>query len=254
MGITNGPQVAALGAGLGWLDAVAEKAGTDAPGAALSAEMAEIQADVAAQVTPVVGEVVAWALQRFGLSDVTLDADHPFSDASLAGALSQALGVEVASVKDREQLKDGFRRAVTAKVSQQLGVDFSNVFDRDALRLDVLKVCGVKVQEFIPGLALADLSDRAQTVADVSAFASAQLSQALGIDFGDIRSAAGMREAALAWAMPQVQQMVQTEQAQDTGTPYAGKLLMDRKSVLNRAAQRRFRAKWGNLRKYEDLP
>jgi len=252
MPITSGPQIAALAAGMGALDAIAENTGNKAPGPALSAVISALVGDVQSNVSEVVGGVVAWSLQRYGLENVQLDADHPFSDASLSGALSTAIGVQCDSVKDKEQLKDAFRRAITARLSAEVGVTFSDVFDREALKHDVLLAVGAKVAGLVPGLVLHDLSDRVVTIDDVSAFALGKLSEAVGVDFGDnLRNASAIREAVIAWAMPQVQPQVEAEQ--EAGTAYTGRLLMDKKSVANREAQRRFRQKWGSLRHYEDL-
>lgn len=249
MGIKSGPAVATLAAGMGLLDSIAEREGVASPGAAFNAVVSQIEGEVSSQVAPVVGDVLAWAVQRFGMAGVHLDAEKPFSDASLSQALSDAIGVQVGSIKDREQLKDAFRRAVTQRAEQALGVSIGDVSNREELRAAVLRVCGQKVEEFVPGLVISDLTDKQQTISDLSAFASSMLSQAVGIDFGDIRNAMQIRENAIAWALPLVAAKVEDERS--NGRPHVGKLKVDRKSVLNRAAQRKFRQRWGNLRTYQ---
>lgn len=236
-----------IGAAAAFLDAVSDDIGTERISDVAKAEAIEAEGRIAAAIGPAVAAAAGWYLAK-KLPAVPLDVDEPFSDASLSNALSAVLGVQVASIKNREVLKDAFRRAITARVSFEVGSPFENVFDRTLLRRDVLRALGARSSRVVPGLEIHDLSNRQQTTADVFDFARLKVSDLLGINFTNLRSRQAVKEDIYAWAMPIVQQQVTDN---DTPSQYYKKpLKMDRKSVRNREAQRRFRAKWGNVKKY----
>lgn len=250
---TAGPGqiVAALGVELAVIDAVGARNGQASVSEAFKRESDAAKARAAGLVSPVVGAVLAWCLVKWGLEGVRLDSEHPFSDESLSAALSAVLGVPVASVRNREALKDAFRRAITLRVSQEVGSPFEDVFDRQKLRRDTLRAVGSHSSEIVPGLELRDLSDRGQTINDAILYATRRVSDLLGINFTDLRSAHAIKEDIYAWAMPQIRQEVEGDES--AGRYYKKPLKMDKKSVRNREAQRRFRAKWGKRRKYRKL-
>lgn len=241
-----------LAQALAFLDAVAEQEGKGAGYVSATAK-----AEAVAEAGAVVGysEAIAAAAVGYLLAEkmagVGLDPNSPFSDASLSNALAAVLGVPVASVRDREALKDAIKRAITQQISWQTGVPFEDVFSREALRRDTLRAVGRRSSEVVPGLYLRDLSDRGATIGDVEEYARLKISDLTGIRFNDLRSKQQIKEDVYAWALPILAPELLGEAGQYT--PGKPPLKMDKKSVRNREAQRRFRLKWGDRSAYQGV-
>ncbi|MBS1188798.1 MAG: hypothetical protein H6R10_590 [Rhodocyclaceae bacterium] len=242
-----------LGGVVFFLDAVAQAEGKGEGYVSQAAreEAAQAAKNVAPAMEAAAAAAIGWMLEK-RLEGVMLDPNDPFSDASLSGALSQILGVPVASVRDREALKDALKRAVTLRLSQETGVQFRDVFDRALLRQDVVRAIGARSSQVVPGLELRDLSDRATTTEDVGIYAARVVSDFTGINFQNLRSAQQIKEDVYAWAMPILRDQIY-DGAEDGAGDYKRPLKMSKKAVRNREAQRRFRAKWGIREKYERL-
>lgn len=254
MGSVGGPRtvISGLGVELAVIEAVGQANGKGSLSAVAKEELAAAEARAQGLIGPVVGAVLAGCLAKWGLENVHLDQEKPFSDESLSGALGEVLGVPVASVRNREALKDAFKRAVTLKVSQAVGYQFRDVFDKQLLREDSLRAVGVQVNQAVPGLYLQDLASKQQTIRDVGEYARLKVSDMLGINFTDLSSKQAIKEDIYAWAMPLIEQEVTGEQSGESQY-YKKPLKMDRKSVKNREAQRRFREKWRGCRKYRGV-
>ena len=243
-------QLRQLAASLAFLDVVA--AGEGRGGEYVTDELRKEASDRAAYVVPYIEAAAAaaagaWLASK--LPNVQLDSDDPFSDASLSGALSQILGVNVASVRDRESLKAAFRAAVTVRVSQELGYQFTDVFDKAALRLDVLRWLGQHLSSVIPGLTLRDLSSREIVLQDIEEYGTRVLSSATGINFTNIRSRQAIKEDVYAFVLPVIEQQLEAEGQHE----YRAPLKMDVKSIRRREAVRRFRARWGARETYQGV-
>lgn len=238
-----------LGQTLAFMDVVAEGEGRG--GDYISDELKREAAESAKNVIPLVSAAAEWAAGAWlasKLPNVQLDKDAPFSDASLSNALSQVLGVKVASVRDREALKAAFRAAVTARVSAELGYTFQDVFDKNLIKIDVLRWLGQHASEVVPGLELSDLSSREATIADIELYGRRVLSDATGVNFKDLRSKQQIKEDIYAFCLPYIEEMIGKEQ--DGSEGYKEPLKMDLKSIRRREAVRRFRAKWGDRQEY----
>ena len=243
---------AAAGSAFGVLAAIEEKEGRSGQlESALQADKAEALARIGPALETVTALAVGWLLAN-QLSDVHLDPDKPFSDESMSAALSQVLGVPVASVKNRAALKAAVKAAITQKVSIGLGVPFEDIFDRVLARRDALRAVGKVANDQVPGLNLRDLSDKETTKADAEEFARLHLSDATGINFTNLRSIKAIKEDAYVFAMPYVREKLDAEETQnkyDRKKP----LKMDRKHIRAREASRRFRAKHKGAETYRSV-
>lgn len=241
---------AEIAAAAAFVDAVADEMGEGRLSPVVEKEAGAAVARVAALIGPAVGAVLAKYLQHVQLQDVALDGDRPFSDESLSNALSQVLGVPVRSIKDREALREAFKAAVNKEVSATVGYPFENIFDKSLLRRDVLRAIGVNSSRLVPGLELNDLSDRAQTRRDVEEYARKMVSHYTGIEFSDLRSKDAIKEDIYIAVEPYFRELF-TGEMQESKSKRPVK--MDRKSIRNREAQRRFRKAHGRLESYVGL-
>jgi len=238
---------AALASG-GVLDKIAEREGQASVSDAWKAEALAHAKRAANLLEPVIAAVVGYYLAQ-ALPNVQLDKEEPFSDSSLAGALSQVLGVPVASIKDRAALKAAFRALLSKKATEATGEHFEDVGDRALLKRDLLRAAGRHSSEAVPGLELRDFSDKLITREDCFVFGGRHLGDILGINFSDMRSKQAVKEDIYAWAMPQVRARL----GDDANTDYKKPLKMDKKHIRNREAVRRFRAAHGSRQTYKSV-
>lgn len=251
MGMEKTPQVRAAADALAVAVTIIDKTETASGRTEVSVEF-EAGAREAAEAVMEPAAILAAAaveywLARWALDNVHLDKERPFSDESLSKALSDIIGVPVESIKDREKLKAALWAAATKKVSEETGVQLEDLSDKKKTRKNVLNLLAVQIGKAVPGLELHDLSDRAQTRDDVSLYASRIVSDFTGINFTDITSRERIKEDLYAFAEPHVAAILNEESRMDSKKP----LKMDKKSVKNRQAQRRFRQKHGPRNSYE---
>lgn len=229
--------------------------------------------DLKAEVYRVVVEEVA---RKSGLE---LDPSDPFGDASMAGALSNKIGIPIRSLKDRQLIKEDLENYALNVVSEKSGYTLHSVTDVAVLRADMQRI----------GLALA--SDR------------------LGIPLGVLQEdggefdAAAVRERLLTWAKAELmagnefrvaerlQELAAVEGVEELAAQLNGRLAAigsaemvtsqqiavqllgrmsadavadfgrvaktmskrSRRQELNRAAQAKFRAAHGNRQRYVPL-
>lgn len=91
-----------------------------------------------------VGWVLEQAATRAGLQ---LNPDDPFSDASLAGALSQKTGVTIRSLKDRAMIEEDIDAHAAALVSQRSGYVVRSVRNVEMLKADLQRVACALISE-----------------------------------------------------------------------------------------------------------
>ena len=86
-----------------------------------------------------------------------LDPDDPFSDASLANALTERTGVPIRSVRDKNIIREDMERYALSILEDRSGLRLRNWREKDKVRADILKWVSPWVAEQT-GLPLTDLS------------------------------------------------------------------------------------------------
>jgi hypothetical protein len=84
-----------------------------------------------------VGWVIEQAATRAGLA---LNPDDPFSDSSLAGAVSARIGIPVRSLRDPAMVREDLENFTVALVSEKSGYQISSVTNPAALRADLQRI------------------------------------------------------------------------------------------------------------------
>ncbi len=242
------PYIVGAAKSLSIIDQIGEEGGHGPVSPLVDEVLDEEEGKLEEFVGALVGPLVVDYLLRHGLDGVELDRDEPFSDASISNALSQVLGVQVATVRNRESLKNDMWAAAALRVSQITGGQFEDLRSRELVKRDALRAAGKSAGDIVPGLELRDLSSRAQTLADIELYATRLVSDLTGIRFTSLRSRQAIKEDLYAWAEPHIREQIDGELAASNAVK---PLKMDKKSVKNRQAQARFRAKHGPRKSYE---
>ncbi len=236
-------------AGVSLIDEVSGDIGERPLGETIDAINEEAAAKVERAVSALIVPLVKEWLVRYGLNEVKLDKDEPFSDSSLSSALSDALDVRVTTIKDKAELKRAFVEAGEGKLSAVTGLNMRGVFGmtRTEARALLLKAAGQRAGNVVPGLSLSDLSSKEQTKADLELFGRTVIANLTGISLSSLRDKNAIKEDLFAWVEGDVRKMLDEERAHEGGRA----LKLDKKAVKNREAQRRFRAAHGPRESYE---
>lgn len=224
----------------------------------------------------ILGFVVEQAATRAGLR---LDPDDPFSDASMATAVGERVGVPIRSLKDRAMIREDLDGFAASLISEKSGFRVSSVQNVAVLKADLQRIgCaliaervglpvgvlpgdgeeldGALVKERILTWAKAELSVRMteeagarlaeiQGLADVEGLAD-ELNGKLAALGSDKLVTARRLAVDLAGRMA-------TDAVADFGKLAVVMTKRSRKQELNRAAQAKFRAAHGNREKYVPL-
>lgn len=220
----------------------------------------------------VVGQVAA----RAGLQ---LDPQSPFSDASLAGAVSQKTGVPLRSLKDRAMIEEDLDDYAAALVSSRIGFQLSTLRDPVRLRADferaalavITEKTGIPLVPAAEGETLsvdtikAQVEDwaKARVMTELSTKAGAALEElgAAGVDFESLAQTMNEKLAALGSANVVDARMVALEVAERLVSSSVAQLHQtavvgtkkSRRALQVLKAQQRFRALHGNRQKYVPL-
>lgn len=224
----------------------------------------------------IIGWVVAEAAKRTGLE---LDENDPLSDASFCHAIERKTGVMIRTLKDKNSVVEDFEAHALGQIEIKTGFRLSTLRDPEQMKHDIANI-GLNVVTQKTGIPLAPLTgtpgDWGPQVKDqLLTWAEAQLrnklaSDAAGVagkigEFVDLDALAGqinkrladigstqdvdVRGLALNIAEQVAAGAVNRFQVQakemTKGT---------RRTLQNREAQRRFRAKWGDRRVYNPVP
>lgn len=229
--------------------------------------------DLKAEVLAViVGEVAA----KTGLQ---LDPAEPWSDASIAGALSQRTGIPIRSVKDRAMILEDIDDYAAGRVSEKLGYRISTFrdpvrmradFDQAALAVLTAKT-GIPFSPLAEGEALtaASIKDqikdwaRAELMLEMQGKAGEALA-ALGgpdVDFealaaemnGKLEALGSLERVTAGRVAMRVAESLVRESVSRFETTAADGSKRDRRAAQLRAAQRKFRATHGNRVQYVPL-
>ncbi len=253
---------------------LAEKAGLVAGGMSLTDTIISklIGHDLKAEAfRAIVEEVTA----RTGLQ---LDPSDPFSDASLAGALSARTGIAIRSVKDRAMIEEDIEDFAVARVSEKLGFQISSLRDPVKLRADFERAALAVITEKT-GIPLVPPDDgvlsaeaikqqvedwaRARITTELSGSAAQALEVlgAQGVDFESLAAemngklqALGSDEVVTAkgLALKVAESLVSSSVSRFHATA-VGVSKKSRRILQLREAQRKFRAAHGNRQVYVPL-
>lgn len=148
----------------------------------------EIGADADLQAI-VYGAICEEVQLRTGL---ILDRDNPFSDPSLANALTERTGVTIRSIRDKEIIKQDVAYFAAAQIEERTGVHLSNILDRDALKQDLaVFASGVFSQK--TGVPINNILDLDGTKAELREWAKGEALRYIG---SDLQAAAATFDAA----------------------------------------------------------
>lgn len=220
--------------------------------------------------------IVEEVATRTGLA---LDPQDPFSDASLAGALSQRMGVTIRSVKDREMIVEDIEDFAVGRVSEKLGFQITTLRDPVRMRQDFENAALLMISEktgipfAVPtdggALSVADIKSqvedwaRAKIATEMAGSATAALGalSAEGVDFESVAAEMNGKLEALGslervtekgLALKIAESLVQQSAAQFQATAM-GVSKKSRRTLQVREAQRKFRARHGNRQQYVPL-
>ena len=232
-----------------------------------------MQGDLKRQAGGIIVEEVS---KRAGLS---LDPDDPFSDASIAGALSQKIGITIRSVKDKDLILEDVEGFAVGRVSEKLGIPIRSLRDPVMLRHDFEQAALVLVAQktgipIMPQSADEDLDIEAikaqieewaiaranLRIAESQSAAIAALTgegvdfEALAISLNSRLEAVGSADRVTAGklALRCAENMV-SESAASVQRVALGQSKRTRRQVQLREAQAKFRATHGNRQKYVPL-
>lgn len=125
--------------------------------------------------------VYGWVVQQAAAQAFNLDRSDPFSDASLAGAISERLNVPLRSVRDRAMIEEDLLAYAATKIYERSGVRLSNLKSADVTKRDLIRHAGSLIT-LHTGIPLADITDREQTIADVKEWGLSQVYAKMGED------------------------------------------------------------------------
>lgn len=218
--------------------------------------------------------IVEEAAERTGLQ---LNPDDPFSDASLAGALSQRMGITIRSVKNREMIVEDVEDFAVGRVSERLGFTITSLRDTVRLRQEfefaalgmLTQKTGIPFQVPDGGLSAEGIKGqvedwaRARIVTELSGSATEALAVlgGQGVDFESLAAEMNGKLAALGsdmtvsekgLALKVAESLVASSMAK-FGAVAIGAGKRSRRQMQVREAQRKFRAVHGNRQKYVPL-
>lgn len=229
--------------------------------------------DLKAEAFKLVVEEVA---EKTGLA---LDPSDPFSDASLAGALSQRMGVTIRSVKDRDMIVEDIEDFAVGRVSEKLGFTITTLRDPVRMRQDFEAAALAMITEKtgIPFVAPADggafsvddiksqVEDwaRAKITTELSGSAAAAL-EALGgagVDFesvaaemnGKLKALGSLQTVSAKGLALKVAENLVSASVEKLHATAIGSSKKSRRILQLREAQRKFRAAHGNRQIYVPL-
>lgn len=218
--------------------------------------------------------IVKEALERGGLE---LNPDDPFSDASLSNALSLRTGVTIRTLKDKDSIREDIETYALDLMQQKTGYTITTLRDVERMKYDFM-VIGLAIVQQKTGIPLtppaygepwadvikANVEDWAR--AKVQTEMAAQVGTALAAieAHGDLEGIVGRMNTRLA-DIGSIQTLNVRQLAMEVAEGLAssavdrfqlaasGVKTRSRRSEQLRAAQRRFRERWGNRSTYNPV-
>lgn len=218
--------------------------------------------------------VVVQVADRAGLN---LDPDAPFTDASLAGAISERTGITIRSLKDKDMIKEDAENFAIQQISGRTGYTLNSVTDPEIIKQDLIRI-GLAIASEKTGipLGLAESGElditalrenlltwaKAQLLANVGEEVSIVVNEIIAVggleaiaeSLNSRLKASGSIESITARQLAlKVVDKIASKAVSDYGRVAIGLDKKNRKRELNRAAQERFRRAHGSRQKYIPL-
>lgn len=213
-----------------------------------------------------------------GRTGMQLDPEDPFSDASMAGALSQRTGITIRSVKDREMIVEDIEEFAVGRVSEKLGFTISTLRDPVRMRQDfeaaalamLTQKTGIpfqppedgaysvediksQVEDWARARISIELSNRATQALEVLGGAGADF-EALAAEMNGKLAALGSEQTVSAKGLAlKVAESLVSSSVETLNATAIGASKKSRRRLQLREAQRKFRAAHGNRAVYVPL-
>jgi len=171
------------------------------------------------------------------------------SEEGIARAIGDRAGVVLRSLHDVDIIAEDMWAELQQRIEARMGWVFEKAIKKaDDLLAELERRARAELEKRIPGLVLHDLTDRDKTEEDFAKWAARWVSEKTGVALTDIRDVEKSKKQLLNWADAECRRRLKIE-----GTRMGGGLVMTKKGIKNRAAQRRFYAQWGNRRIYNPV-
>lgn len=165
--------------------------------------------------------------------------DEPFSDRSFAMAISNKIGFTVRSVLNKEMVIEDLMREASVRLNEKTGLMIRDFRDKEMVREDVEQFAADQI--FLKtGIRLHSLTDKQQITDDLMSFASQVVTERTGVPISNLGNVNAFKSDVYQWAESETRRRIGMPLADQTA-PGTGLLKMDKRSVQNREAQRRFR-------------
>lgn len=224
----------------------------------------------------VVRAIYSWIAQAaLAHAGLELDENDPLSDASLAGAVSKRTGVTIRSLKDKETILEDLDTFTCDMIMQRSGYRVQSVRNVDTLKADLLRIAAAEMTNRL-GLPVGVLPEDGTFKPDevkerLILWAKAEVMNRVGQEIGvkveelfalyDLEGVAAeinerLREVDSDFTISgrKLAISLASKIASKSVTDYQAVALdgtkRGRRKEQIRAAQRRFREKWGNRRQY----
>lgn len=142
--------------------------------------------------------VKSWVVEQAAhYAGLQLDPDAPWSDASLAGAVGQKLGIGLRSLRDKDMIVQDLDVFVVDQISSRSGYVVRSVFDVQILREDLLRIGAAEMTARLglpagvmpgPGAVFDPVEVKAQLLTWAKAELMAQVGEGVQIAANDLLS------------------------------------------------------------------
>lgn len=227
-----------------------------------------------------VGLVKAWAVEQAAFyAGLNLDPENPWSDASIAGAVGQKVGIPFRSFKDPDMIREDLDSFAVGLISAKSGYQVRSIQNVSMLKEDFLQIGTAELSARLglpagvmpgPGAVFDPVEIRAQLLTWAKAELMAQVNENVGIGVADVLAAADLEGTAAELnsrlvALGSVENVTARQLAVRIANEMATAAVVDyqrvalgaskrsRRQESLRAAQAKFRAAHGNRQVYVPL-
>lgn len=223
---------------------------------AISSFFEEEKEEITRRFNRMIVEVVA------NHTGIDLDPDDPLGPGSVSRAISKKTGIPLRDVTDKETTVADFEAFALAKMKDETGYTLRSLRDREKIRADI-EAIGAQIIGERTGIPLRTLSDPETIKEDILVWGEALVAQRVA---GNIAESMKIKNQLGVSMMDQIKDLAGAdfdpknliEGAKNAALSSAIKVnnhakkitIPNRRTIQNREAQRRFRAKHGNRMKY----
>lgn len=227
-----------------------------------------------------VGLVKAWAVEQAAYyAGLSLDPEDPWSDASIAGAVGQKVGIPFRSFKDSDMIREDLDSFAVGLISAKSGYQVRSIQNVATLKEDFLQIGTAELSARLglpagvmpgPGAVFDPVEIRAQLLTWAKAELMAQVNENVGIGVADVLAAADLEGTAAELnsrlvSLGSVENVTARQLAVRIANEMATAAVVDyqrvalgaskrsRRQESLRAAQAKFRARHGNRQVYVPL-